>query len=360
MKIVVCCLKYEYGFPERGLSFEYYNFLDTLKKMDGGAHTVIHFPFDEIYKKFGREVMNLKLIELVQKERPDLVFFFLFSDEFKKDVLLYLKNDLKVTTFNWFADDHWRFFNFSRFYAPLFSYVSTTDLESFKRYKKYGIDNVIKTQWGFNHYIYKLPDNYDFKTCCGFDVTFVGQNHSNRARYVCFLKKNGINVQCWGSGWENGRLSFENMIEIFRNSKINLNFSASSAKFDHLTFAKIFLRRRIDMKLRFYPLGQIPSNIKSIYHRIKSKQIKGRIFEIPGSGGFLLTENADNLSDYFVDGKEIVIFEDKYDLLQKVKFYLKNEELRQEIAYNGYLRAIREHTYEARFKEIFRKIGLTQ
>ncbi len=358
MVIVLCCLKYEYGFPERGLSFEYYNFFDTLTKMDGGIHTVIHFPFDEIYKKFGREKMNEKLVDVVKQNKPDLVFFFLFNDEFKKETLLYLKDELKVITFNWFADDHWRFYNFSRIWAPYFSYVSTTDSKSLKNYEKYGIKNVIKTQWGFNQYRFKVPENYIFSQAKKHDITFVGQKHSNRPSYVNLLRKNKFVVQCWGRGWENGRISFDEMLEVFRNSKINLNFSNSSANLKLKTFGNIFLKKRIDMKLYFYPFNLIPYNVITIYHRLKQKQIKGRVFEIPGSGGFLLTENADNLCDYFADGKEIAIFNDKKDLLEKVDFYLKNDDLRSEIAYNGYQRAIKEHTYEARFKEIFKRLGL--
>jgi len=358
MVIVVCCLKYEYGYPERGFSFEYYNFLETLRRMDGGKHKVIHFPFDEIYKAYGREEMNARLVQTVKENSPDLVFFFLFNDEFKKETLLYLKNELKVTTFNWFADDHWRFYNFSRYWAPLFSYVSTTDSEAYKKYIKYGINNVIKTQWAVNHYLYKLPEDYDFNCEKKYDVTFVGQRHSNRKSYVNYLLSNNIRVNCWGRGWENGRVTFEEMVKIFQSSKINLNFSSSSASLKPRSFAPILFTRRIDMKLRFAPLSRLPNNVFATFRRLTTKQIKGRVFEIPGSGGFLLTENVENLGEYYEDGKEIVIFENKKDLLEKIKYYLENDKIRNEIAYNGYVKTIREHTYEARFNEIFRKIGL--
>ncbi|MGB9772135.1 MAG: CgeB family protein [Candidatus Kapaibacteriota bacterium] len=359
MKIIVCCLKYEYGDPARGLSFEYYNFLDTLIKMDNGANTIIHFPFDELYKRYGRKEMNNKLVGLVKESKPDLVFFFLFNDEFEKEALLYIRDELKVTTFNWFADDHWRFFNFSRFWAPLFSFVSTTDSKALKKYHQYGIYNVIKTQWGFNHFVYNLPTGFDFNSPTNFSVTFVGQKHSNRASYVNFLQSKGIDIKCFGRGWKNGRVSFDEMLNIFRTSKINLNFSNSSGSLRLRNLATLFFTRRIDMKLRLYPFWMFYFNAQALFNRFTRRQIKGRVFEIPGSGGFLLTQNADNLSDYFLDGKEIAIFENKRDLLEKVKFYLEKEDFRKEVAYNGYLRAIREHTYEARFKDIFKKIGLT-
>ncbi len=362
MVIVVCCLKYEYGYPERGFSFEYYNFLDTLCKMDGGKNKIIHFAFDEIYQKYGRIQMNNKLVDVVRQYSPDLVFFFLYKEEFSKDVLLYLKNELKVTTFNWFADDHWRFYNFSRHWAPYFTYVSTTDSEAIRKYNKYGITNVIKTQWGFNHFLYKKPEDFDLagEIKYKYDVTFVGQKHSNRASLIKYLTKRNVQVHCWGKGWENGRLPFEQMLEVFRLSRINLNFSNASGGFTLRSLVSLFLTRRIDHKLRFHPIQLLPDNIRSTSHRIFGKQIKGRVFEIVGSGGFLLTQNADNLYEYFVDGKEIAIFNNKKELLEKINFYLQNEELRKEIALNGYLRALKEHTYEARFKELFKKMKLIE
>lgn len=358
MKILFCGLKYEYGVPTRGLSFEYYNFYDTLFKMENGKHSVLHFPFDVYYRELGQKGMNRKLLEYIENFKPDLVFFFLFNDEFLKEVLLHIKNDLKITTFNWFADDHWRFYNFSRFWAPYFSFVSTTDQNAIRKYHKYGIYNVIQTQWGFNHFLYQIPSDFDFDNIkYKYELTFVGQNHSNRAKFVEHLKINGIKISCFGRGWETGRITFDEMLNVFRSSRINLNFSRASGGFKLRSLASLFLTRRCDQKIRFQNLLRLPQNISATIHRF-GKQIKGRIFEIPGSGGFLLTENVENISDYFLPEKEISVFDSPDDLLAKVKYYLSNESLRKEIAYHGFKRAIREHTYEQRFIDIFKKIGL--
>jgi len=358
MKIIFCGLKYEYGVPSRGLSFEYYNFYDTLMKMNNGGHSVVHFPFDVYYRELGQRGMNQKLLEYVRNHQPDLIFFFLFNDEFQKDVLLYIKNELKITTFNWFADDHWRFYNFSRYWAPFFSFVSTTDAESIPRYHKFGIYNVVQTQWGFNHFLYQIPSDFDFeKVIYQFDVSFVGQNHSNRERIVKFLRSNGIDVACFGRGWASGRLEFNEMLKVFRNSKINLNFSRASGGFKPRILASILVTRRCDRKIRLQPISRLPQNIKATIHRF-GKQIKGRMFEIPGSGGFLITEKAGNISDYFIEDKEIVVFDSPKELLEKIRYYLGNDSLRKEIAYNGFRRAISEHTYEHRFNNIFKQIGL--
>ena len=87
-------------------------------------------------------------------------------------------------------------------------------------------------------------------------------------------------------------------------------------------------------------------------------QIKGRNFEIPGSGGFLLTSNADNLDEYFVPEKEIAVFSGIDDLIDKTRYYLVHVDEREAIRLAGHERALRDHTYEQRFRQIFEKMGL--
>jgi len=54
-----------------------------------------------------------------------------------------------------------------------------------------------------------------------YDVSFVGQPHGNRRQVISALRKAGINVYVWGGGWESGRLSQEEMIRVFNQSRIN-------------------------------------------------------------------------------------------------------------------------------------------
>ena len=112
------------------------------------------------------------------------------------------------------------------------------------------------------------------------------------------------------------------MIKIFNQSKINLNLSNAS--------------------------------------RLGVEQIKGRDFEVPGCGGFLITGYAENIEEYFDVGKEIVCYRDVDDLVNKIRHYLKYDDEREAIAKAGYARVLREHTYERRFRNIFRTIGVSQ
>jgi spore maturation protein CgeB len=168
------------------------------------------------------------------------------------------------------------------------------------------------------------------------------------------------------------------MIRVFNQSRVNLNLSnASTPSLTPISREKNMARRLPSHSLNFVPFG---SQLKTMGKRWLSTrhsatveytpdrsnadgalypdQIKGRNFEIPGCGGFLLTGRADNLDDYYEVGKEIVCFESTQDLIEKVRHHLHDEGERAAIAQAGYQRTLREHTYAHRFSEIFQRLGL--
>jgi spore maturation protein CgeB len=319
----------------------------------------------------GKEWMNRRLIEIVCAEKPDLMFVVPFTDQFNRKTLRYISNNTDTTTLCWFCDDHWRFENYSRYLAPCFNWIVTTDQSALPKYASIGYHNVIKSQWACNHYLYRkldLPLKYD--------VTFVGQPIGDRREIIDKLLDAGIKVHTWGNGWENGRISQEEMIKIFNSSRINLNLTNSTAidlpiphhirlrnhvrLFIWRLFNKISLGMWSKLKSRFTPrtsssLKQQTEDSKKI---ILVPQIKGRNFEVPGCGGFLLTGWADNLQDYYQPDREIVSFDNTDDLVAKIQYYLEHEDERAAIAQAGYERTLRQHTYAHRFTEIFKQIGL--
>ncbi len=315
MKLLYACMKYDYGDPKRGLGYEYYNFYLTFKKM---GLDIVEFDCMSILKKIGRKKMNLLLWETVQKEKPDLLFCALMQNEFDPEIIKKISKESETTTFNWFSDDHWRYDNFSRFWAPMFNWVSTTDQESVSKYHKDRYNNVIKTQWGFNPDIYHLKE-----TQYKYDVSFIGQVHSNRKSIIRKIKNSGVDVTCFGAGWANGRIEQNEMVTVFNQSKINLNLNNSST----------------NKWYRFWKKDR--------------DQIKGRNFEVPGSGGFLLTGNADNLEQYFVPNKEIGLFDSEEILPDRIKYFLENGTERESIKAASHKRSLKEHSYTTRFEKIF-------
>lgn len=347
MKIVYCALKFDYGKPERGYSFEHYNFYGSLEAMDQRQHEITYFPFDEKLREKGREEMNHELLRVVKELKPDLCFFFLFTDEIFPETIKKISE--MCPTVNWFADDHWRFYNFSRHYAPAFHWIATTDSKAPERYRKCGYKNIIKTQWACNPALYH-PVSGDYRA----EVSFVGQKHSDRGKIVNKLLCKKIPIACFGKGWSSGRISTEDMVATFSQSKINLNFTSSSLALTDV--AKIFIKKKEGVITMQSPKTW-PENLLSLGGKLR-RQIKGRTFEIPACGGFELTQAADDLETYYIPGKEIACFDTLGDLIEKITYYTAHDAERKKIAEAGYLRTIQEHTYEKRFQEIFKLMGV--
>ena len=61
-----------------------------------------------------------------------------------------------------------------------------------------------------------------------------------------------------------------------------------------------------------------------------------RVFDIMSVGGFVMSNYQEELEELFVPDKEIVLFKDIPELLDKVNYYLSHEEERIRIAMNGY------------------------
>jgi len=66
-----------------------------------------------------------------------------------------------------------------------------------------------------------------------------------------------------------------------------------------------------------------------------------RFFETLTVGSFLLTENQSNITDYLNPGYDLETFSSLAELEAKIVYYLKNDELREKIAYSGKLNALK-------------------
>ena len=213
LRIVYAGIRNENYDARRAGSFEYQNFYLTLKNMPNVE--VVECPYDRIVH-VGREKFNNELLSLVKTEKPDLFFAFMYTDELSQRVLLEIKKITKSVA--WFADDYWRFFNYSKRWPPYFSYIVTTYSRAVEWYKKAGFENVILSQWACNTSFYKPVEIKK-----DIDVSFVGQRKSGRTKVIDALRAAGINVQCFGFGWPGGKVPQEEMLKIFSRRKKCLN-----------------------------------------------------------------------------------------------------------------------------------------
>lgn len=330
MNILIACMQHDYGVIERGLSYEYVNFYQTLIAM---GHQVELFDFMAETKVLGKAAMQQKLLDKVKATKPDLSFFILYTDQLDAPTIEALKPYTKTLCF--FHDDTWRV-DFTRYWASKFDFFTTPDVYGEYKYQQLGMDTAIYFPFGCNQQTFKKMD-LD-KTI---DVSFVGAWHPYRNWMITNLKKAGISVKAYGFGWPDGALSYEEMVTLFNQSKINLNLSNSTS----------------------WDIRYLKSSPRALINTIRSpkniEQIKARHFEISSCGAFQLSYYMEGLERHYDIGKEIGIYMDAHDLVDKVRFYLSNDALRMDIAEKAYHRSMSAHTFENRFKQVFARMGLS-
>lgn len=125
--------------------------------------------------------------------------------------------------------------------------------------------------------------------------------YSNSDTRDLFLARYGGSLDYWSE-----------MPKVFAASKINLNFT-------------------------------IP-NIKS--------GLPLRIWDVLGSGGFLMTNFQAEIPYYFKNKEDLVCFESTEELTELCGYYLTHEEERRRIAENGYQKVLAHHTYGQRIAKM--------
>src|SRR5438309_5313952 len=84
MRILYVAMRHEYGDPRRSPSFEEMNFRSSL---EGMGQELMPFDFMERSARDGTDAMRAELRSLAADTRPDLAFFFLFTDQLDTDTV---------------------------------------------------------------------------------------------------------------------------------------------------------------------------------------------------------------------------------------------------------------------------------
>jgi glycosyltransferase involved in cell wall biosynthesis len=77
------------------------------------------------------------------------------------------------------------------------------------------------------------------------------------------------------------------------------------------------------------------------------KEITRRIFEGMACGKLVLTDRLSDetgLRDIFIDGEDIVYYDEMFDCIEKMNYYNENEEERERIAHNGMMKVLHNYT----------------
>lgn len=319
MKVLCVFGQHNYGNPARGESYEYSNFVPALRRL---GHEVVFFESwnKDRYADFAE--LNEQLLGAVERHAPDVVLFVLLSYEIWTETLSLIRRASDAVLINWAPDDSWKYEQSTRILAPYFDLHVTTYAEAVQKGAADGMKHLVQSQWAAD--AERLQEPVAAREC-RYTVSFVGSAYGNRRRWIEYLRRNGFDVACFGHGWPAGPLSSQQLMETLRQSVVSLNFADSPLQFR----------------------GLLP---------YRSKQIKARVFEIPGAGGLLLTESVSGLERFYTPDEEILRFRSPQELLEKLRHCIANPAERDSIARQGFERTRREHTYDSRFAEIFQRV----
>lgn len=105
---------------------------------------------------------------------------------------------------------------------------------------------------------------------------------------------------------------------------------------------------------QFYNSAKININLTQIQNLASIPQ---RIFHLMASGAFILTNYSEILEMSFKPGVHLETFRTFDELKEKTVYYMKNDDARRKIAFNGYLEFKARHKMSDKLNEIFSKVG---
>jgi spore maturation protein CgeB len=258
--------------------------------------------------------VNARVLETVRAARPD-VFLCVKGVQFRPETIRAIGR-LGVTTVGYWIDDpldHDR----SLVNAASYDRYFTNDASSVERYREEGIARIQHLRSAADPEVFfPLP-----RARCKIDVAFVGTHSPGRESVVVALQ--GFDTHVYGSAaWRTAPIHASRVHpgvfgtrtnEVFNSARINLNVH------------------------RWFGQGSA---------------MNLRLFEVPASRGFLLTDWVAEIDGAYRPGEHVVCWRTPEELRAKVAYYLAHEDERREIAARGHEHFLRHHTYAVRAREL--------
>lgn len=212
-----------------------------------------------------------------------------------------------------------------------------------------------------------------------FEASFVGANYALRAEYISHLLCNKIDVHAFGPRWYcpnnfiwNSAKRCLLLTKSFAtlNPESQLTNSSKLAQFDHTRMLNSVYPKNLhapvsdDFMIELYSSSIISLGFLEVHHNNNPsgqvlRHLHLREFEAPMCGALYLTGYLNELEEMFVLDKEILVYRNRYELLDKIRWYSNHHSEAERIRKAGLERALRDHTYHRRYRDLFKKLGLS-
>jgi hypothetical protein len=323
----------------------------------------------------GRVLDSLKSCN--QQKPVDLFLSYVWEPLFTTEALREIRR-LSIPTVNFFCN-YYNGFNRIKALAPLFDCNWVSDRGALPLYQRIGAHAVFVPMAA-------NPDVYHpHPVARQFPVTFVGGKYGTRADYIFYLLQQSLPVRVWGPGWLPGhgrrtqvwthvrtlvgrlpqRLSSRGGIQFLLRrlqDELHARFSRQRALREHELTRIAGPPLDDDEMIQMYSRSQISLGFSIVgnshLENMPLTQIRLRDFEAPMSGALYLTEYSEGIEELYELDREIAVFRTKEELADKVRFYLGHPAEAQKVRTAGRERALRQHTWQQRFRDLFNQVGL--
>ncbi|MGA9293866.1 MAG: glycosyltransferase [Ignavibacteriaceae bacterium] len=182
-----------------------------------------------------------------------------------------------------------------------------------------------------------------------FDFIFIAQRE-----YLSEFKKSGFENVFWLPLGADPEIHSKKNIE----KTYDVGFVGSVS--GHLYQRRVNLLNKINSIVKvnysrcwWNEMAEFFSASKIVFNNSINNDLNMRLFEVMSTGSFLLTDTASNSGqeEMFKDGKDLGIYNDD-NIIDKVKYYLKNDIERETIAEHGRQIIHSAHTYSHRIEEL--------
>ena len=185
---------------------------------------------------------------------------------------------------------------------------------------------------------------------------------SEDERRKVFIPPGNMHVVSPSSGLEN--TARERNIDVFFSGRVGSYRSYRKDTLMYLIengvsgYINFFLSETNLDNEEYYKLLSMSKIAINFSYSTEGHQLKGRITEAMALGAMLLESENPQVAFFFEDGIDYVSFSSKEDLLEKIRYYLKNSEERVRIAKNGRRKMKMFYNPDNYWEKILEQVGI--
>lgn len=322
--------------------------------------------------KFSQYLLNTFQEEHIKKPF-DLFFSYLRDSDIETSCIDEIKKHA-MPTVNFSCNNIHQFY-LTKKIAPHFDYNLHSEKYAAEKFKAIGA----KPVW------FQMAANPKYYHPLGIertlDVSFIGGAYAKRPYYIYNLLENGIDVHAYGPGWRKterlanlrrikrelirGRDGIHSIFAFSPQKRSEISSRIANMDFKNNLLAKYICNLHFpitdDEMVKKYNESKISLGFLEVYdnhdHSQKTMQhLHLREFEAPVCGALYFTNYSDELTEHYEPDREVIIYRNEHELLDKVKYYLGHPQEAEKVRRAGYKRALECHTYQKRFTDLFDNI----